>query len=312
MNVLQVPVLQFFDNSGVPVAGGSVFTYAADGATPKATWQDLAGSIVNANPVALDASGRAVIWGSGAYVWNLQDALGNTIWTKPTQDLTQSLATMLAGPTAPTTATSGVSSLAGVWWHDTGTNTVWVRDQADTTWIPTGFINEVTKTYTPDINSIANLALTGFPTAPTQTTGDNTTLIATDAFVQATLAQSPALGGVPTAPTAPSGASSNQIATTAFVAQNAGFSGVYNNIGLRAINTTYTNTTNRPMFVNVSGYHPSNNQNISLLINGMQVAFSGESYSGINLWVGGMVPSGATYRINADAGTVVSNWVEVY
>lgn len=82
---------------------------------------------------------------------------------------------------------------------------------------------------------LASPALTGTPTAPTQATTDNSTNIATSAFVKAVLAAyettsalistlasyatlaSPALTGTPTAPTATNGTNTTQIATTAFV-----------------------------------------------------------------------------------------------
>jgi len=89
-------------------------------------------------------------------------------------------------------------------------------------------------TYAP----LASPALTGNPTAPTQTAGDNTTRLATTAFVTAATAAvsatvtslsasvaatyaplaSPALTGNPTAPTQASADNSTKIATTAFVA----------------------------------------------------------------------------------------------
>jgi hypothetical protein len=59
-------------------------------------------------------------------------------------------------------------------------------------------------------------AFTGVPTAPTATTGTNTTQIATTAFVQ-NIKLSPAFTGVPTAPTATTGTNTTQVATTAFV-----------------------------------------------------------------------------------------------
>lgn len=80
---------------------------------------------------------------------------------------------------------------------------------------------------------LASPALTGNPTAPTPTAGDNDTSIATTAFVTGALGSylttataastyaplaSPALTGTPTAPTATAGTSTTQIATTAFVA----------------------------------------------------------------------------------------------
>lgn len=75
-------------------------------------------------------------------------------------------------------------------------------------------------------------AMTGAPTAPTATAGDNTTKLATTAFVTGALGSyltataiaatyaplaSPALTGTPTAPTAAGGTNTTQIATTAFV-----------------------------------------------------------------------------------------------
>ena len=57
-----VPKLAFFDNSGRPLAGGCVATYAGGTTTPLATYTDATGSVPNANPVVLDASGRAAIW----------------------------------------------------------------------------------------------------------------------------------------------------------------------------------------------------------------------------------------------------------
>ncbi len=58
------------------------------------------------------------------------------------------LATMSQGATAPTAASTGLTSIAGLWWHDTGTNLVKLRDQADTAWIVIGSINETTKLFT--------------------------------------------------------------------------------------------------------------------------------------------------------------------
>ena len=69
---------------------------------------------------------------------------------------------------------------------------------------------------------LASPALTGTPTAPTQTAGNSTTRLATTAFVttadnlKADLA-SPALTGNPTAPTQAATDSSTRLATTAFV-----------------------------------------------------------------------------------------------
>lgn len=65
-------------------------------------------------------------------------------------------------------------------------------------------------------------ALTGNPTATTQTAGNSSTRLATTAFVAGAVADraplaSPAFTGTPTAPTASPGTGTTQVATTAFV-----------------------------------------------------------------------------------------------
>lgn len=54
-------LLQLFDDYGVLLAGGKINTYEAGTSTPLASYQDLAGSTPNANPVVLDAAGRATV-----------------------------------------------------------------------------------------------------------------------------------------------------------------------------------------------------------------------------------------------------------
>jgi len=75
---------QFTDNNGAPLALGTVAFYIPGTLTPKDTYQDSAGTILNANPLTLDAAGRATIWGAGYYRQIVQDSLGNTIWDKVT------------------------------------------------------------------------------------------------------------------------------------------------------------------------------------------------------------------------------------
>jgi hypothetical protein len=55
---------QFFDDNGVPLAGGLIYTYQAGSSTPLATYTTNGGTIANSNPIVLDASGRtpAEIW----------------------------------------------------------------------------------------------------------------------------------------------------------------------------------------------------------------------------------------------------------
>jgi len=61
MSVLLSPVgngQQFFDNNGIPLAGGYIYTYQAGSTTPLATYTDVNGNIANSNPIVLSPSGR--------------------------------------------------------------------------------------------------------------------------------------------------------------------------------------------------------------------------------------------------------------
>ena len=49
---------QFFDNSGYPLTGGKLYTYAAGTTTPAATYTSSNGATAHSNPIVLDAAGR--------------------------------------------------------------------------------------------------------------------------------------------------------------------------------------------------------------------------------------------------------------
>lgn len=103
----------FLDDDGLPVAGGSVGFFIPGTDTPKDTWLDSSQSVLNSNPVILDAAGRARIWGSGDYRQILQDSLGNIIWDRETFGSnvgpTGPTGTGITGPIGPT-GISGISS----------------------------------------------------------------------------------------------------------------------------------------------------------------------------------------------------------
>jgi len=56
---------QFFDNNGVPLSGGLIYTYAAGTSTPQATYTTSSGNIAHTNPIVLDAAGRV----PGGEIW---------------------------------------------------------------------------------------------------------------------------------------------------------------------------------------------------------------------------------------------------
>jgi len=60
---------QFFDNNGIPNAGGLIYTYQAGSSTLLSTYTTVNGTIANTNPIVLDAYGRtpSEIWMQTGY-----------------------------------------------------------------------------------------------------------------------------------------------------------------------------------------------------------------------------------------------------
>ena len=71
-------IFQAIDNiTGLPLAGGQLFTYASGTITPQAAYTDNTLTIPLPNPIILDNYGQAVIWlGPNPYRFNLLNAAG--------------------------------------------------------------------------------------------------------------------------------------------------------------------------------------------------------------------------------------------
>lgn len=57
---------QFFDNSGYPLTGGKLYSYAAGTTTPATTYTSSNGATAHSNPIVLDAAGRVP---AGGEIW---------------------------------------------------------------------------------------------------------------------------------------------------------------------------------------------------------------------------------------------------
>src|SRR6185312_7220983 len=105
------PGLQTFTGpNGVPVSLGTVAFYIPGTTTFKDTFSDDALTVLNTNPVPLDAAGRASVWGSGSYRQIVKDALGNTIWDT----------TVETSVSAPALASTAGASMMGFLQSGTG------------------------------------------------------------------------------------------------------------------------------------------------------------------------------------------------
>jgi len=76
---------QFFDNTGLPLNAGLLYTYQAGSTTPLTTYTDIGGTIANTNPIVLDTSGRLMseVWLTYGYNYKfvLKTSAGVTIGT---------------------------------------------------------------------------------------------------------------------------------------------------------------------------------------------------------------------------------------
>jgi len=141
---------QFFDNNGVILSGGLLYTYAAGTTTPQTTYTSSSGATANSNPIVLDSAGRVTgeIWLTGnlSYKFVLNTSLGVTIGT---YDNVVSVPASIDAEIAALQAADATFALKGA-------NT--------------------------DITSLAAPAL-GAATATTPAAGTNNTRVATTAFV---------------------------------------------------------------------------------------------------------------------------------
>lgn len=77
---------QFFDNNGVPLSGGKLYTYEAGTTTPAPTYTSSSGAVAHANPIILDSAGRvpSEIWlvSSDVYKFMLTTSTDVQLWVK--------------------------------------------------------------------------------------------------------------------------------------------------------------------------------------------------------------------------------------
>jgi hypothetical protein len=143
---------QFLDNNGSPLSGGLLYTYQAGTALAANTYTSASGVTPNSNPVVLNAAGRVQgeIWltQGQAYKFVLKTSTGVTLGTYDN----------VPGAADPNDIYIALAALTA----------------ADTTFALKGA--------NTDITSLASPAL-GAATATTQAVGDNTTKVATTAFV---------------------------------------------------------------------------------------------------------------------------------
>ena len=121
---------QFFDNTGLPLNGGLIYTYQAGSTTPLATYTDVNGTVANSNPIVLDSSGRtpSEIWLTYGfnYKFVVQTSAGITLGTYDNLYGIIGVANTSTGTTIPTGIISlwygSIGSVPLGWYLCDGTN----------------------------------------------------------------------------------------------------------------------------------------------------------------------------------------------
>ena len=273
---------QCFGLDGKPLAGGKVYTYSAGTTTNKATYTTMAGDVPNSNPVILDQNGKAKIFlGDGSYRLQIKDSNDALI-----DDIDQisRYVTQSEFATFQQTVNDGVSQLTEV------------REQIDV------FVNTSIGNQKGFANGIAPLdanikvdpiylpTLINTPLVPLAT--DN---VAGVAKINNTLTST----AIDAALTAAQGKALND--------KMFGVGQTWQDVtASRALGTTYTNTTNKDIWVSVS-VGLSAGATMAAYVNGYQVCSGFAQNSGSQAWAGLLVPPNGTYSVS---GSSIAKWME--
>jgi hypothetical protein len=98
---------QFFNNEGLPLNGGKLFTYQAGSTTPFATYTDVNGLIANTNPIILGTDGRppSTIWLTDGFFYKFILTDSNDVTIQTYDNLYGIIGT---APSPPTPTPAGV------------------------------------------------------------------------------------------------------------------------------------------------------------------------------------------------------------
>jgi microcystin-dependent protein len=102
---------QFFDNNGIPNAGGLIYTYQAGSSTLLTTYTTVNGTIANTNPIVLDAYGRtpSEIWMQVGYSYKFIIQTASAVTLQTLDDLYPIL------QSAPAVSSAFVAGMIIIW-----------------------------------------------------------------------------------------------------------------------------------------------------------------------------------------------------
>lgn len=270
------------DQNGAPLSGGFIYTYLAGTVTPVATYMDNSGAVGQANPIVLNSSGlpNNPIWlpAGQAVKLVIQNAAG----------VTQRTVDNVTGINDPA-AGSSVSE----WAAFTGTPTFVSATSFSVGGDQTNVLQVGRRTKTANSGGTIYSTIT----ASSYNSGTNRTSV--------TVANDSGVLDVGLSALSYGFLSSTNPSVPGLKAQDLS--------GSRALATTYTNSTGRPIFVHVRAASTSATQtSIALLIDGT-VTLTSTTLAATNsgTQVSALVPAGSTYRADITGTGTLNQWVEV-
>ena len=138
-----------------------------------------------------------------------------------------------------------------------------------------------------------------------------------NAFWVGTVLNSPTFTGNPKAPTPSVGDDSTSLATTEYVDKNGagGLSQSWQDVtSSRAGGPTYTNSTGRPIELNIVVLLTNASSSATLSVNGVATAGQGPYLIGgasANVCLSAIVPSGNTYQLSTSGTASLTRWTEL-
>jgi hypothetical protein len=113
--IISIPSIQLFSDTGAVLAGGLVYSYSPNTLVNKATYSDIACTIVQSNPIVANAGGRITAFGSGLYRWIIKDAVGNLIYDLNTMaSLPDNSISDVMGPVCSASSLSSARTYMGI------------------------------------------------------------------------------------------------------------------------------------------------------------------------------------------------------
>ncbi len=339
VNLCPTPKLQFNQN-GVPLAGGKLFTYAAGTSTKLATYANAGGTTTNNNPIILDANGQGDCYLQGGLSYKLvlapatdTDPPQNPYWTEDNiTGINQVLSTFgtdvgVANAYAVnlnpalTSYANGQQVVFDAANSSTGASTLNVNGLGPKQILVNGqatIANSIQagQRYIVSYSSTANAFLVLSSSSPSI---QGSTATITGALNAGSITTSGAFNATGTSTISSVTAAASGSTSPPQMAQTigAGATSYTDQTANRVLGTTYTNTTNRPIFILVTVHvNALAGQVYSsvLYVGGVNVLMSEVSNtltSTISMYMplSAIVPPGSTYQVTSQ-GDSIFNWYE--